>query len=205
MSSAVIDSIASEKLFDAGLEIAEVTFDAFLEEGVLREIPIFQTLGALYRSGLEIRQQLFFRKIVGFINKLSDIPYDERKRFIEENNSNEFGETLLLLIDRADSMQKPKILGNLMRNHILDELSYEDTERLAFIVDRVYISDLDYLINFTPGVQENPDIAASLFSVGLLTNSGIDGGSFADTHSPGGIIYAMSRYGKMLLEYGLDC
>jgi hypothetical protein len=109
----------------------------------------------------------------------------------------------LLLIDRADSLQKPSILGKLLSNHILGNISYEDVTRLSYIVDRVYISDLNYLLKFESGVQRNSNIAASLQSVGLLSFSGIDGGNF-DNEDSGGVIYVLNEYGKILLEYGLD-
>jgi hypothetical protein len=114
-----------------------------------------------------------------------------------------FGETLLLLIDRADSLEKPSILGRLLKHHILGNISYEDAMRLSFIVDRVYMSDLNYLTSFTSGIQSNPDIAASLQSAGLLNWAGMDGGNLGEPSS-GGVIYELNDYGKMLLQYGLD-
>ena len=201
----IIDSIASENLSSTAQDFAEIALDSLLEDGILRDIPIFNALISLYRSGVQIRQQLFFRKIVNFLKELSEISIDERRKFVDNINDsqkNNFGETLILLIDHANNMYKPTILGRLLKNHILGNLSYQDTERLAFIVDRVYLSDLNYLKNFTSGVQENPNIAASLFSAGLLANIGVDGGG-ADEKSPSGIIYTTNRYGNMLLEFGL--
>lgn len=67
----------------------------------------------------------------------------------------------------------------------------------------VNVSDLNYLLKFAPGIQHNPDIAASLQSVGLLTFTGMDGG-ILDEPSSGGILYELNKYGQMLLKYGLE-
>jgi hypothetical protein len=204
----LFNSIATDKLGSVGRDLGEVALDTVLKEGVLRDIPVFNTIVALYQAGVEIHHHLFVRKIMNFLRELSSTPLEKRRKFVEDIEKNpkqkrELGETLLLLIDRADSLQKPSILGKLLNNHILGNISYEDVTRLSYIVDRVYISDLSYLLKFESGVQRNSNIAASLQSVGLLSFSGIDGGNFDDEDS-GGVIYVLNEYGKILIEYGLD-
>jgi hypothetical protein len=204
----LFNSIATDKLGSVGRDLGEVALDTVLKEGVLRDIPVFNTIVALYQAGVEIHHHLFVRKIMNFLRELSSTPLEKRRKFVEDIEKNpkqkrELGETLLLLIDRADSLQKPSILGKLLSNHILGNISYEDVTRLSYIVDRVYISDLSYLLKFESGVQRNSNIAASLQSVGLLSFSGIDGGNFDDEDS-GGVIYVLNEYGKILIEYGLD-
>lgn len=204
----LVNSIASDKLGSVGRDLAEVAFDAVLKEGVFRDIPIFNTVVASYQAGVEIRQQLFLKKVIKFLQELSNTTFEKRQKFVAEieqdpRKKREFGETLILLIERADSLQKPSILGRLLKYLILGNISYEDATRLSFIVDRVYITDLNYLRSFTPGSQNNPNIAASLQSAGLLNFAGIDGGTF-DEPSSGGVVYELNEYGKMLLKYGLD-
>ena len=70
-STELINSIATENLSAIGRDFAEVAVDSILNEGVLRDIPVFNTLAALYRAGVEIRQQLFIRKVVSFLKDLS--------------------------------------------------------------------------------------------------------------------------------------
>jgi len=72
------------------------------------------------------------------------------------------------------------------------------------MVDRVYISDLSYLLNFNSGVQRNQIIAASLQSIGLLSFAGIDGGTLGEETSSGGVSYELNEYASMLLRYGLE-
>lgn len=139
---------------------------------------------------------------------ISNVSYEERRKFVESINQNPkhkavVGETLLLLIDREDSVKKPLITARLLEHCSLGNISYEKLRRLVFIVDRVYMSDLNYLTSFTFGIQSNPDIAASLQSAGLLNLAGMDGGYLGEPFS-GGLIYELNDYGKMLLDYGLD-
>ena len=201
--------IASEHLSSIVRELTEVGVDTMVKEGLLRDIPFVNILHSSYQAGVAIQQQLFTKKIQSFLEELSNVSYEERLRFVEWMDQNpkqkgEYGETLLLLIDRADSLvEKPSILGRLLKHHILGNISYEDAMRLSFIVNRVYMSDLNYLTRFISGIQSNPNIAASLQSDGLLIFAGMDGGNLAEPFS-GGVFYELNEYGKMLLQYGLD-
>jgi hypothetical protein len=205
----LFNSIATDKLNSVGRDLGEVALDNVLKEGILRDIPVLNTIVGLYQAGVELHHQLFVRKVINFLQELSSTPFEKRQKFVEEIERNpkqkrEFGETLLLLIDRADSLQKPSILGKLLSQHILGNISYDEVTRLSYIVDRVYISDLSYLLKFKSGVQRNPNIAASLQSVGLLSFAGIDGGTYGEETSSGGVIYELNKYGTMLLEHGLN-
>jgi hypothetical protein len=205
----LINSIASNELSSGMRNLGEVALDTILQEGILRDIPVLNTIVAFYKAGVEIHHQLFLTKIINFLKELSNTPLEKREKFVEEIKRNptqerEFEKTLLLLIDRADSLQKPSILGKLLKHHILGNISYEDATRLSYMVDRVYISDLSYLLNFNSGVQRNQIIAASLQSIGLLSFAGIDGGTLGEETSSGGVSYELNEYASMLLRYGLE-
>ncbi len=202
-----LDSFRLENLSQIAEDLSEVALDSILEEGPLREIPIINSINAIWRTGYEIRHQMYIKKIVKFFEGLATTPLKDRVRFLEIINKNpnkkhEFSETILLLIERADHFEKPLIIGRIMKNHILGKISYEEAIRLAFIVDKVYLTDLSYLIRFQPGVQKEPDIAASLQSVGLLRFDGLDGGNVSE--DSGGVIYGQSKYGQMLIKFGLE-
>ena len=207
-SIGLLDSITSEGIISLGSDLLELALDNNLNEGVLREIPVVRNLYNLGRATVGIYHRLSIKKMINFLGELSNVSSKKRQSFVEDINKDPqkkrvCEETLLLLIDRADSLEKPSILGRILKHHILDNISYEDAMRLSFIVDRVYMSDLDYLTRFSSGIQRKPDIDASLQSAGLLKWAGMDGGNLGEPFS-GGVIYELNDYGKMLLQYGLD-
>ncbi len=208
ISIELVNSIASEHLGSTVRDFAEVGLDTILKEGVLRDIPFVNIIHNSYQTYVEIRQQLFIKKIINFWKELPDKSLQERQRFVEwmdrdPQQKSIFAENLLLLIDRADSIEKPSILGRLINHCTLGDISYEDMVRLCFIVDRVYMPDLNYLTSFTDGIQSNPNIAESLKSAGLLSWAGMDGGNVGKPGS-GGSFYELNDYGTMLLKYGLN-
>jgi hypothetical protein len=203
----LVNSIG-ENLSSIVRDLTEVVFDAMINEGIGREIPGINIIHTGYKTYVTTHQILFIKKIENFLVELYNVSSEERRKFVEELEKNPqkkriFEEFLLLQIDSADSLEKPSILGRLFKHHIFGNISYEDAMRLAFIVNRVYMSDLDYLTRFSSGIQSNPNIDASLQSAGLLHLAVIDSGNLDESLS-GGFIYELNDYGKMLLQYGLD-
>lgn len=204
-----VDFIWSENLGSLLRDVAEVGFDTILKEGVLRDIQGVNTLYNLYKIPGAIKQQQITNKIKEFLEDLSNLSYEERREFVEWMNQNPkhkavVGETLLLLIDREDSVEKPLIIARLLDNCSLGNISDENLRELVRRVNRVYnMSDLNYLTSFTPGIQSDPHIARSLESAGLLNWAGMDGGNLGEPFS-GGSFYELNDYGRMLLDYGLD-
>ena len=205
----LFNSIGSEKISSLGRDLFEVGLDQIVNEGVLREIPVVNSLYNLGKATVAISQGLFIKKLIKFLGELSNVSYEKRQSFLEVIDKNPqkkraFEETLLLLIERADSLEKPSILGRLLKHHILGNISYEDAMRLSDIVNRVYMSDLNYLTRFSSDLKSNPDLAASLQSAGLLKLALSMDFGYLGQPSPAGIIYELNNYGDMLLKYGLD-
>jgi hypothetical protein len=84
----LFNSIATDKLGSVGRDLGEVALDTVLKEGVLRDIPVFNTIVALYQAGVEIHHHLFVRKIINFLRELSSIPLEKRWKFVEETEKN---------------------------------------------------------------------------------------------------------------------
>jgi hypothetical protein len=205
----IVNLLDSEHLGSILRDFAEVVLDSLVKEGLLRDIPVVSTLDNLRKTYGAITQQLITNKIKNFWEELSNLSSEERREFVEWMNQNPkqkavVGETLLLLIDREDSVEKPLIIARLLEHCSLGNISDENLRELVRKVNRVYnMSDLNYLTSFTSGIQSNPDIAESLKNAGLLNWAGIDFG-YVGQPSSAGNMYELNEYGKMLLKYGLD-
>ncbi|MDY0044650.1 MAG: hypothetical protein RBS82_08290 [Syntrophales bacterium] len=150
------------------------------------------------------------KKIAIFLSKISDASAEERKKFAARFENDEdcrrFGEAVLLLLERAEDMEKPRIIGRIMRVAVEGHIDLARAMRLSAIVDRCYLQDLDHLPKFEEGpkVAERKTVVEALQSVGLLSTAGFDGGDFSQKPLKSGTIYVMNEYGEMLLKYGLS-
>ncbi len=199
-------SLASESLAHSLATVADTALDAAIDSGALDGVPVIGILTGTMKAMRDMRETLFLRKIVLFLKQLSSVPIEERKRFVEqfedEDERHKFGEAIMLIIERAEDMEKPKIVGRIVAAHILGHINHEVAMRLAKMVDRSYFEDLKYLKSFSHGTQgQMTPIAESLFSAGFLSNCGFNGGNAAGEGS--GVVYGMNEYGRLLVTHGL--
>ncbi|WP_233270525.1 hypothetical protein [Chachezhania sediminis] len=203
-----MDSIASPEGIDALAAVADAGVDAVVTSGALDGVPILGIVTGLVRAGRSIGDELFLRKTARFLAGMSSTTPKARRRFVEDlkemKRVHEFGETVLLILERADDTKKPLIVGRLMAAHVEGGLTYDQAMRLAAMVNRCYMPDLLYLLKFQPGLQgKMEEIADALHFAGLLRKAGSDEGHPSDPES-GGTQYELNQYAKLLLKYGLD-
>ncbi|MDO9712481.1 hypothetical protein [Paracraurococcus lichenis] len=198
-------SITGDKLTDLFGMATDVALNA-ATSGALDGVPVVGLLTAMARTGRSARDQLYLRKVIEFLHNLNTTSQEKRDAFIaslaDQDELERFGDAIILILEQNDDLRKPGIIGRVVAAHIDGHIEYAKAMRLVNIVNRAYACDLPYLKTFKSGVQaHSPDIAASLFSAGLLANAGMDGGTF---DQDGGLLYEMNEYGRLLVQYGLN-
>lgn len=192
--------------------LVEAAIDSALDEGLLRDIPIIGVVAGLAKAQRNFRDENFLRKITSFFEQIYAATPEERHQFYKKNFENDeasyrFGQSVLILIERADNMEKPKIIGRIMCAAVRDQIDLTKAMRLSAMVDRCYLEDLAHLQKFENGPQfpEFQTVVEALQSVGFLSTAGFDGGTFG-TEEPtkAGTIYKLNEYGEMLIKYGLQ-
>lgn len=200
--------MASERLTDVTTAVADIGLNAILDSGAFDGVPIFGALTGTFRAGVAIREHLFMRKVAEFLITFEATPAAKRKDFIADlerrGKKSEFGEQIIFLIERMDDMKKPVIVGRIMSAAATGNIPLTKAMRLAKIVDRAYLEDLQSLVDFKAGFPEDRAVADSLFSVGLLIGDGLQlKYSEDDSNDDGMITYRMNEYGRLLVQFGL--
>ena len=203
----LVPSIASESLSDVLTTIADTSLDAAIKSGVSDGIPVIGIATGALKAARDIREAFLVRKLAVFLQKVGKLSLQERQAFeqifSDRDAQEDFGGALLVLIDRSEDIEKPRILGRLLAAHAKGKFSQSDFMRLAKMVDRSYFEDLVILKSFQFGLQpENEIPAQSLAAQGFLYQAGIDAGN--EDGSMGGNLYEISHYGQWLAEHGLE-
>lgn len=171
IEQSIVDSISKTDLTDLSLEIGETILDSILEEGILKDIPVFSIFWNLAKTGISIKDKLFAKKIYKFLTELQNISQIERENFISEVEESQdyeakVGETLLLIIDKCDDMKKSSIMGKLFSAAIQRQISYIEFLKLSSIVNRAFLPTLSAL-------KHDSEISRNdfeeLFSLSLVT------------------------------------
>jgi hypothetical protein len=191
---ALIRSIWSNGLSDIISEGSEILLDSKLAEGPLRDIPVFGWIFKTFGVVKTIREWIFHKKIMLFLRETQATTAEERRAFAERMEANpdyerKVGESLFLLLDRHETVDKSELLGRIFTALIRQEISWEVFQRYAFIIDRLFLEDLTHLerhyasIAAFEAARERDDQAGfeqflderttqALFSSGLLNSYG---------------------------------
>lgn len=195
---------------DALAVIADSSLDAAIESGALDGVPIIGSVLSLAKAGRDIRCELYVRKLAlflqGFAKASAKSRLDFAWRIREEGEAAKVGSTLLLLLERADDLDKPELVGRLLAATAEGRLPLEKTLRIAAMLDRAYMQDVIWLRDtFWPGCQaaDAAPIAESLMAVGFLSGYGFDGGDVGG--GPSGTVFGHNEYGELFLvhAYGI--
>lgn len=178
MSDDRIDNSMIETLKESNLpsvlgDLGEITIDSIFEEGVLKELPIISTMIGLWRTGVTIRDFIFIRKLLKFLEELSEVPRQERIEMIERlekdtDYRDKVGEEIVLLLDRLDSVEKAKFTGRAFSAYCKGYIDVDTLRRINYAIDRVLLRDLSELNKFSsdPG-SVKPATLQNFINAGL--------------------------------------
>ena len=206
---ALIDSVAQSSLEGLVGDIAEITLDTMIRDELISAIPIFGTIVKLYNGIVAVHDQIFLRKVHGFLFEMKDIHQEKRTEFIEEltidsGSREKAGQALVLILDQLNDLEKPALVGTVYRARLEGTISLEEMKRFTSIIDRCFLSDILSLRNASPGVRLDDLAGQQLEALGLASvagqNMGLIGGIVSGTW------YTVNELGVLFAEvvFGFD-
>lgn len=150
----------------------EVLIDTVTDSEIIKRIPFVDTLTSCGKIALSIRDRIFFRKLLAFLERLDDFSQEEIDNFIdnirEKNKIEELGEKIISTVDQADTKRKARLLGILFIMYLKGELSKNNFELLCFCVNKAFLIDL-YLLYHTRNNEDGIDerLGNALMNCGL--------------------------------------
>lgn len=225
----LLNSVTSEKLSEIAVDGAELAIDSILHEGLLKDIPIVGTIYKIGRASIGVREAIFTKKVLKFLQELKDIPLAEREEFLrklEENAkySNRVGEKLLVLIERLDDIDKSSVIGRLFKAAVAEKIDYETFLKLSSIVDKAFLPDLLKLRGETTdqwGIRHTSrrlhrDVQEHFYTIGIMSIEVKDdtqtkhirsmafiGGKKQEGFVPA-IEFQFNNLGHKLIQYGIN-
>ena len=166
-------SLAISSLTSVAADWGEVVIDSVLNDGVVKDIPILGSLINLYKSGVNIKEHIFYKKIEGLINNISSITEEELSSFNSQfDTDSDFrvrvAEHLTIIIDRLDDLEKTKYLAKAFSAFIKRKIDFEQFRRIARAIERCMIEDLKEVHNFERANDAFSEITYELAANGLI-------------------------------------
>ena len=138
----------AETCGDISMDYLEMGVDSFLDEGIVKEIPVVKTVYAAIKFPVALCNAYSMKKMIHFCYHMKDIPSMERVKYVNEaiEEDKHFGEKLLLTLDKIDDLDKTRMLANIFRAYGHREgIDYHTFRRLCFALEKTYAQDLYYL------------------------------------------------------------
>ena len=159
-------------------EYAELGFDALVEEGLFKDIPIVSTAAAVYRIGKRIREKHHVAKLISFLNEINNGIVDREKReayrekfATNEKFRNQELEYILILTDRYIGFDKPQMLAKLYLAYLDEIINWMTFIKYAECIDRFLPGDqlvLDSTEIEKAQYNDNYDAVSRLEALGLI-------------------------------------
>lgn len=154
-------------------DVTEAVIDQFLEDGILKDIPIVKTCIQMVKTSHSIRDWFLLKKLIRFFNELEKITQEEKNTFFEDLDTNDkivenIGNLCIFYLDKYDHEDKAKMIGKLLRAYINRSIDLEMYFRLMQAIDKAYIDDIYQIINHK-NARHLPRITREqLYAIGLL-------------------------------------
>jgi hypothetical protein len=198
---------------DLTVDIGEVVIDSFLNDGLLKDIPILGMGIKFIRISTNISDTLLLNKLKLFMENLNIIKQDDVEKFKEKMNNDKFqkevGIKLLNIINKTDEYIKIRWIAKVFLDYLDKKIHKEFFYRIITIINNAFVQDILKLRCFEikKEILSNNKVVESyilhqLFSNGLLNNDGLDGGVFTETNEEGdnGTIYTVNDFGNYILK-----
>ncbi|REC42440.1 hypothetical protein [Chryseobacterium sp. 5_R23647] len=211
MKTPIIEVIKTQNFTDLISDVNEVILDSFLEDGLVKDIPIFGLFFKGKNFVSTIQDKLFYKKMFTFLKELENTSSEDRKKETEKIDKNpnyrtKVGEKLLFIINENNDCEKSKYIGILFKKFINQNLNYDDFIRLSNCINKTNIIDLNNFINdisIETSLQKNSE---AYLNTGLITQTYYD--SLETTYKTGlrstqktGIYYKPSNIGTKIRSF----
>ncbi|MDU0369099.1 hypothetical protein ACFPAF_01735 [Hymenobacter endophyticus] len=130
--------------FDNTLDYAEIGLDAFVSDGILKEIPIVKTVVGVVKSGLKVKEIFFAKKILTFMKEFHSgkLPKDKFYKFQQEFTSDakyraKVMEQIMVFNDTFLQVEKSKVLANLFAAHLNEFYGWDDFINLSLCLNQM--------------------------------------------------------------------
>lgn len=213
IGKALVATLKSDDAVSIATDASELAIDAVLDEGMLRDIPVFGTLVSLAKIGFSIRDRIFVSKLVKFLSGLENLPSDERRTMAEKLDADpaygrNTGEHLIEILERIDAHRKPFMVAKVFSAYVRGAINANALNRLNFAIDQIPFFEIDNVRKardqFLELKKANPEIGGLLSDnsphLQILERTGL----FSAISGWGALVYCPTDLCEMFLNLGLD-
>jgi len=82
IEQSLTDTLRKSDLSTVAINATELTLDSVLDAGLLKDIPVIRTLNSLWKTGANVRDYIFMKKLASFIQELQTVNVSVRNEML---------------------------------------------------------------------------------------------------------------------------
>lgn len=185
-------------------DIGEVTLDSFMQDGIIKDLPIVGSFFSAIKISGDIRDRIFVEKLKSFIENI-DKNQKWRDKFSDEEECNKISKQLLYIVDSCDDDDKLKLIGMAFNCLVNGEINKDDFFYTVNIISKSFYPFLRMLLDIDESDKRFTNNNSKYDYVGIthLLNIGaldLSGQTMATFNSPPYMIVAINGYSVFLKE-----
>lgn len=199
-----------ESLMGLDIDLTDKVIEQLMENlGMCLDFPIVRVFSTIHKTGKSFYDYKIYVRLLKFYLGCKDISKEKRDKFYKKNVFNKeekIGYRIIQLLESQDVDEKALLIGKLYVYCVEKEYDIKSFFRISQIVQKCYFDDLEYLFYWESketicAKNKNipQEIMESLYSNGLLSERGYDGGGFSEDDDEG-VEYALSKCGQIILS-----
>ena len=199
-----------ESLMGLDIDLTDKVIEQLMENlGMCLDFPIVRVVSTIHKTGKSFYDYKMYVRLLNFYLGCKDISKEKRDKFYKKNVFNKeekIGYRIIQLLESQDVDEKALLIGKLYVYCVEKEYDIKSFFRISQIIQKCYFDDLEYLFYWESketicAKNKNipQEIMESLYSNGLLSERGYDGGGFSEEDDEG-VEYALSKYGQIILS-----
>ncbi|MBO0946971.1 hypothetical protein [Fibrella forsythiae] len=130
----------TDSAVDTAKDLFEVMIDSIMTDGILKDLPVIGTAIGFIRTGMNIRDYTFVRKLSLFLMSCDTISEEKRKEYNDKINEEpdfreKVGEQLILFVEKIDTIEKTTLLARAFSAFLKSEIVYTEFLDLGILVN----------------------------------------------------------------------
>ncbi len=189
----------------------ELTLDSFLQDGIIKDLPIVGSAFSMIKISTDIRDRIFVEKLKSFIENIEENK-KWKEKFSDIEECNMISKQLLYIINSCDDDNKLKLIGIAFNYLVNGEISKDDFFYTVNIISKSFYPFLKILLDIdesddrfkNDGTKYDYIGVTHLLNIGVLDYDGqtvtIFNSQTNIIESPSAIIVALNGWGNLLKE-----
>ncbi|USX12804.1 hypothetical protein NHH88_24415 [Oxalobacteraceae bacterium OTU3CAMAD1] len=160
-------------ILEAAAEVVEAGFDQLITNPLLKDIPFVGTALKLAKGSYDLRARIFQAKLEKFLAEPSLRSSRDarliRARLNNDNQAQDIGATLFLIIEKVTDMKKPELLAKIFAAYLDEKIDAPIFFMLGHAIDQSHLIDLQIFLELVARPEES-SWQQRLTSSGLMTS-----------------------------------